>query len=377
MKTIKNAILLLCLICVTTVFFNSCKKENGPSDSLQPTAAQLAKAKRDLGTQMQASGIVENFPINKRLSSVYLDKDWNVTAPPNHSARTSSCLGNPANYIDVIGFTRAYRCSYGYIMTAEYNISWDNDVVYTNPVTTTLKTSGTFRVSIPGNANAHNDVSTSVVITNLGADPLYPGSTIFNVKVESSPLVYLSPATVNTSGAVLRIGAKFASDCNPAEQDNYPLTNVVGILLDVPLGSAPCSRNDKAWYQPPGAFHAQKIGVYGFDPLGLCPSYTAGTPPSYQKIQYSINNGASWNPFFTNGSAFIQINGTEYVGNEDYAVSALLSSGTYDVKIRYANVYLNSGVPVGTYPHSGNSCITGGWTTILWTEETRTGVVIP
>jgi len=376
MKTFQK-IILLSFFYAATFVFSGCQKENLNNVNNHVTTSQKESAKKEIERKIQTTGYEQKFEINKRLQSVFIDMQGNIVNSPLNTNLLSVCGGNPSNYNDVGSYTRSYICGQGYQLSVEWLVSWDNTIVNQHPTNPANKTTCTFRVSVPGNANAYNNIvsgTSDVVITDLGADPDYPGSNIYSVRATAT--TYLSPSIVNTTGAVLRLGANFVADCPGLEQISISPTSVVGLGWDVPLSSGACDRNDKAWFQPPGALGYRQIGIYGYDPLSLCPSYTAGVNPSYQKVEYSLDNGATWTPFNTTGSAYSNINNTPFVYKFDFALSATLAVGTYDVKIRYANVKLSSGYSLGTTPTSSNSCITGGWATEMWTIESWQGIVV-
>jgi hypothetical protein len=202
----------------------------------------------------------------------------------------------------------------------------------------------------------------------MGVDPLNPDNNIFNVEMTSSTLIPVS--LVNTPGATLRLGAFFASDCSSL--DNYSIVpmSTASFGFSAPLNSNPCTRNDKAWFQGPGIVDSNAIGISGYDPLGICPIYAAGSRPSYQEVQYSVDAGpwTNYKTFFSLPS----LNNSRFVSSIDFAKSDPLPSGTYTIRVRYRNVKLNTGVPFGTLPTISNSC-----STTDWSEETYPNIVIP
>ena len=374
MKITKKTKLHFTLLLAISIFFIGCQKEGFKNISSEVTPLQIENAKKEIGRKIQANGYEQTFAVNKRLQSVFTDMRGDIVSSPVSTNLLSACGGNPSNYNDVGSYTRAYICGQGYQLSVEWKVSWDNSIVNEHPTNPANKTTCTFRVSVPGNVNAYNNVvsgASNVVITDLGSDPDYPGSNIYSVRATAT--TYLSPSIVNTSGAILRLGANFVADCPALAQVSITPTSVVGLGWDVQLGSDPCTRNDKAWFQPPGALGYRQIGVFGYDPLGVCPSYTAGASPSYQHVEYSLDNGVTWQGFSTNGSAFSNLNTYPFVYRVDYALSSTLAVGTYNIKIRYANVKLTS-ASIGTFPTSSNSCATGVWNTEMWTGESWPGI---
>jgi len=375
MKTLQKALALLCVI-ASIMLFNSCQKETLNTLNKNVSVSQVENAKKEIEKKIQTTGYEEKFEIQKRLQSVFTDMQGNIVSSPISQNLVSVCGGNFPNYNDVGSYTRAFICGQGYQLSVEWLVSWDNNIVNQHPTNPANKTTCTFRVSIPGNANAYNNVvsgTSNVVITDLGADPNYPGSNIYSVKATAT--TYLNPSIVNTSGAVLRLGANFVADCPALEQISISPTSVVGLGWDVPLSSGACDRNDKAWFQPPGSIGYRQIAVYGYDPLGVCPSYTAGVAPTHQRVEYSLDNGATWTSFASTSSPFSPLNTSTFVTRTDYAISPQLAVGTYDIKIRYVNVKSTASIYT-TLPSSSNSCLTGTWLAPMWTVESYQGVVV-
>jgi hypothetical protein len=182
----------------------------------------------------------------------------------------------------------------------------------------------------------------------------------------------------------LRLGAFFASDCSTL--DNYSVVpmSVTGFGFVTPLNSNPCTRNDKTWFQMPGIVGLRQIGVSGYDPLGFCPSYEAGAAPDYQFVQYSLDNGITWNNFLNYTAASsgrANLNNQPFVSRLDYARSPTLAVGTYNIKIRYLNTKFNStSTSLNTVPDASNSCINGAiWpptASPAYTIESFPGVVV-
>lgn len=362
----------LVLFLIITIFFIGCQKEKLEIFSIE--SLKLEKAKKEIAKEIQNNGYEERFELKKRLSTVYTDMDGNIVTLPNNLV--SACINSDPNYADVENYTRAYVCGNGYLLSAEWTVSWDNNIVNTHPLNPANKTTLGFKVSITGNANAYvENVTTGVSITDLGPDPSYPGFNRYSVKATAT--TYLDPSIVNAPGAILRLSAKFVADCDVLEQISITPTSVVGLGYDVPLGSDACSRNDKVWFNGPGTYSSNQFIVWGYDPLGTCPSYTAGVAPTAQHVQYSLDNGSSWNSFTSGSSPFYPYNSTSFIDRTNFLISPALASGTYDVKIKYVNIKHNTGVSVYTLPISSNSCATGSWSTEMWTIESWPGIVVP
>ncbi len=367
---------LLCLSLTVGFFFTGCQKENFNEENAFVTTAQIEKAKKEIQRKIETNGYEQKFEIQKRLKTLYTDIRGNIVENPIGQNFTSVCDGNDPIYVDVASYTRAYVCGQGYQLSVEWIVSWDNTIVYQHPTNAANKTTCTFKVSIPGNSNAFNDVVSApqnITIVNLGSDPDNVGFSLISIRATATTI--LSPTIVNTSGAVLRLGAKFVSDCSALEQYSISPTSVVGLGWDVALSSGACDRNDKAWFQQPGMLGYRQIGVFGYDPLGLCSSYTAGVSPTHQLVQYSLDNGASWKNFASTSSPFFPLNTSTFVTRTDYAISSQLPVGTYDIKVRYANVASSASIYT-TLPDEYNSCLTGTWLTPLWTVESYPGVIV-
>lgn len=364
---------------VSTLFlflFYSCQKE-GMKNNFRPTSNfNLEKAKNEIARYINQNGYEQKIEIHKKLRTVYLDMAGNIVDKPVNNSFVSACLNNDPLYADIVDYTRAYACGNGYLLAAEWIVSWDNNIVNTHPNNPANKTTLGFKVSIPGNSNAYNEsVTTGVAITDLGADPDNYGNNLFSVKAKAT--TYLDPSIVNTPGAILRLSAKFVADCAALEQYSVSPTSVVGLGYDVPLGSTACQRNDKVYFNGPGAYSSNQFIVWGYDPLGTCPSYNAGVAPTAQNVQYSLDNGNNWLEFDNGSSPFPPYNNSSFIDRTNFLISPVLSPGTYNIKIRYVNIKHNSGISLYDEPNSTNSCATGGWGTQMWTIENWPGIVVP
>ncbi len=341
-----------------------CKKNVSTETSYNEEIPGLEKAKANVKAQMDAlGGIPARVEVHQRMQTAYADMDGNIiNSLPYNNNLVSTCAGDLPDYLDLDYYSRLYQCGVSYKVKFGWMISWNNNVVLQNPNNAANRTRGTIRVTTPTNANAYVNNTTDVVITNVGPDPNNPSNDVFWVEMTSSTL--LPVEIVNTPGAILRLGAFFASDCSSL--DNYAVVpmSVTGFGSASPLNSNPCTRNDKAIFIAPGALGARKIGISGYDPLSLCPAYQAGAAPSYQYVQYSLNNGLVWNDF-QNTTAInagrTALNNQPFVSRTDFATSPDLLPGTYNIWIRYANIKFSSAsTSQNTVPIASNACITGG-----------------
>lgn len=368
---------LFSLTTLLAILFIGCKREQIKTIT-RPDNTKLEKARLFVKKQIeQEGGLSQRIELNQRMNVAYTDLKGNIVDNPFANFRIQSvCNDDFPDYVDITAYSRLYTCGVGYKIQFFWTISWNNKIVLVNPYNSSNKTKGVIKVSIPGNSNAYSNTTEDVEIYDMGTDPNNSSNNIYVVKMTSSTLVPVD--LVNTSGAVLRLGGYFASDCSSLDMYSLAPMSVTGFGYETPLNSDPCTRNDKAWFIPPGAYSSNQIGVWGYDPLGVCPSYDAGAAPSYQSVDYSLDGGLSWNPFSNVTSINSNIITTTFVSRTDMAVSSTLASGTYNVLIRYVNTKLNSGVPGNTKPTSSiNSCITGGWGTETYTFESFSNIVIP
>lgn len=360
---------------------SSCNKE--VTEFLaQPTGIDVDKAREYVRNQIdQTGGFVQTFEVNKRMPMAFIDMQGNRVYPPQLPGDTrkellSGCTFEYPDYIELIAYSRYYTCGVGYKIQFNWIISWNNNVVIANPYNTYNKTTGTVRISIPGNSTAFNHVTEDVQIWDLGTDPDNSANKRFLVEMTSTELIPWD--FIDYPDATLRIGATFASDCTTMEF--YPLIPMEpGIFgFEAPLNSDPCTRNDKAWFVPPGAASGSQFGVWGYDPLSSCPSYDAGYGPDFQMVDYSLDGGVTWEGFKnTTATSYVNILNDRFVRKFDLALSKPLPSGTYSVIIRYANIQANIDFEPGEKPDSGNSCANGGWGTEAFTYETFDDIIIP
>ncbi len=375
-NTLKKYLLAGMVLGISFVtILNSCKKTDAVDALKKADLEHIEQAKQNIKAQMDVlGGIPERVEINQRMKIGYADMAGNIvsTLPqPSTANLVSTCAGDLPDYLDLNFYYRLYTCGVGYKIKFAWTISWNNSVVLVNPNNSSNVTKGTIRISITGNANAYNNTTTDVTITDQGVDPNNSANNIYYIEMISSTLVPIS--VVNAPGATLRLGATFASDCSSLENYSIVPLGVTGFGWTTPLNSDPCTRNDKSWFNNGGY---RQIEVTGYDPLSVCALYAAGAAPSYQQVQYSLNNGSTWTGFKNWSTSNSNILNSEFVSRIDFARSVQLAPGTYNIKIRYRNTKLNAGVSGNTLPNSSNSCATGGWATPVWTIESYPGWVI-
>lgn len=350
------------------IILQSCKKISS-FDETKPISDNLTLAKSIIKENLDRDGYVQKVELNKKMIPSYVDLNGNPVSTASITQNlTSTCAGDLPETADLNYYYRLYKCNTSYTIKWRYTISWNNNLVTVNPNNSANRTRGNIRISIPGNANAYNSTTgtSDLTITDLGVDPSFPSNNLFSVEFTSPAASPIPVSLVNTSGAVLRLGAVFASDCSSLDQYQLALSTVSGFGFSTPLNSSPCSRNDRTFYQNPGILEYRKIGIAGYDPIGNC-SYSAGAAPSLQEVQYSVDNGA-WvgfdNTSYVPSSAGYY--GSAFVSQYDFAKSqTALTPGMHTIKIRYRNWKYNNNEPSFPVPTTSNACVTP-----VWTEET-------
>jgi hypothetical protein len=361
---------------------HSCKKDDLTIDvQKEVKQTQIEAAKKSVATQIEKlGGIPEIFTVNEKVLPQFSDMQGNILKElPSSNNLVSACAGDLPEYVTLTNYQRIYTCGVGYRIKFAYEVSWNNNIVLTSPFNASNRTRGNIRIVSSSGATLYNNSTFDAVITDFGDDPNLPGNNIFYVEFTSSTLV---PYEVfNNPGATLRLGGILASDC--ASLDNYPiaLAGVNGCGVVIPINSDPCTRNDKAWFQQPGIFGSNVIGISGYDPLGTCPTYAAGVAPSYQEVWYRLSNTAAWTKFSNHTSVYTigasptlgyPIFGSQFVTKTNFAKSLPIPAGTYNIQIRYRNVKLNAAYALGVNPEfSANNCFAANWTV-----ETYNGIVI-
>lgn len=383
MRNFYRKLLLVFLISgiTLTIILNSCKKNENNSITKEEEAG-IEKIKQNIRQQTkELGGIPQKIELNQRMKIGYADMNGEIVQRPQAGTANrvlSACGGedDQPDYLDLAYYYRLYQCGVGYYIRFGWTISWDNNVVLENPFNSSNKTKGTIKVSIPGNSNAYNNTTYNVEIINLGVDPNNSSNNIFLVEMTSSSII--SKALVETPGATLRLGGFFASDCESLENYSVIPLGVTGYGYWTPLDSDACTRNDKVWFQLPGNVGYRQIGVCGADPLFDCDYDILASGPTFQQVDYSLDDGVNWTPFYNYTSIYTSIRGTGFLATYDFGRSATLSPGTYNMKIRYRNIKYTKvpTPPAGTLPDASNSCGTNTWSTPLWTIESFHGVVV-
>jgi hypothetical protein len=345
------------------LIMNSCKKTGlGETGQVNPKEdlAFLAKIKSDIET----NGLTQRVEVNQKIKPVFVDVNGNEGIPPTSQSIISTCGGDAPGIADLVYYEKGYQCNQGYSIKWFYNISWNNNIV---PIGTNgiLKTKGTVRVSLPGNANAYNNTTFNVEILDLGLNPdqsTYPGENIFSVSFTTTTII--PESVLNAPGAILRLGAVFASDCPTLENWALALGNAYGPNGTVVLSSSPCQRNERLFIQYPNDVPGRKLKFAGFDPLSLC-SYLYSCDrryPDYQEVQYRIDGGAWTNasntatfPTWITGTSFLtRINTSSY--------SQAISPGIHNIEVRTRNWQYNV-CQTNPYPlpTTTNSCANTAW----------------
>jgi len=379
MKSIKNKFLAVLIITtLSAMVLYSCKKTNDNlSDAAVASQEGLLSAKMKIGEYIKANGLQQRVEVNQRLVPVWSDLQGNpidiAAYRASHANFVSTCGGDDPDYVDNNYYSINYICGSGYQIAWGYTISWDNKVVNTNPTNSLNVTKGQCKISVTGNANAFVNTTALAVITDLGADPNNANNNIYKVDFTSS--AYCPASVANNITAVLRINAHFASDC--ADLSEVSLTYAVPTAGVMPSDAFfPCAHNDRIFYNAPGiATPNNKISAFGYDPLSTCSNttdYTEAQRPSLQEVQYNVDGG-TWTAT-TNKSCpttFGYYNHS-FVGQLDYAESAVLPSGSHTIRLRCRNWKYSSAQTNYPVPTTSIACSTG-----FWTESGPYSVTIP
>lgn len=371
MKTI-NSIKKITGIIAFTLLLNGCKKNDikNPSLSTDDVAA-IAAIKENVANQMKKEGgIPQIFIRNQPVATQWVDKLGKpVTREQIQSNNfTSVCNYDLPSYCNLIQYSRVFQCAGsglggpGYLLQFEYEVSWNNNIIPANTV---------------GNIEIYEDASSNLVktisldannsemfITEIG--PGSGGDYIFRIKFITVDYTNdLVPAAYINGGFgtyTIKISAQFGTDCSSGG-DPYALwalpVSTWGFTGN--SGYDPCERNEKAWFDyNTGGSYADRFVITGYDLVSLSCGY--GSPfirPDLQEVQYSINNGTTWNNFINDVTASgAGIDGTAFIRKDDIARSAYIGSGTYDVIIRYRNwKYIGTnptGWPIPDEPTNGD-----------------------
>lgn len=135
---------------------------------------------------------------------------------------------------------------------------------------------------------------------------------------------------------------------NSQKNRNIALSDPAGYGITPGVGSDPCNRVDKVYFQPPGVIGAKKIGVAGVNVLGNSCYSGVTTAPDLSEVQYSLDGGVSWIYTMKNYTApsNFYIKNERFIRQIDFCRTDDLPSGTYNIVIRYKNWKYNT--PPGT-----------------------------
>lgn len=178
---------------------------------------------------------------------------------------------------------------------------------------------------------------------------------------------------------------------NSQKNRNIALSDPAGYGITPGVGSDPCNRVDKVYFQPPGVIGAKKIGVAGVNVLGNSCYSGVTTAPDLSEVQYSLDGGVSWLTTFSNYTAVpstLGIFNKMYIRQTDICRTNDLPSGTYNIAIRYKNWKYNYSPPSNwpvpfistpaTQNIPGASCLTYGNTNSnSYVYEYYPNVIIP
>ena len=365
MNKLKSIILATCIIAIFAVVINGCKKTGDLNEIKIDSNEQLA-SKKLISDYIQKNGIEKTVELNIRCRTFLSDLQGNeVSLEEQRSLNlTSICNGgsggNVPDYVDLTQYGMSNNCGLGYLAKYVYKVSWENNVVAINPANPLNCTKGTIKVGIQGNNNAFTNVTTISSITDLGVDPNNPDNNIYCVQFTASALIPNS--IINNPTAVLRFGARFATDC--VDLTDYvasvalPPANV-GLFFS-PFVS-PCSNNFKINVNSPGTDAYNKVSVFGYDPLSIC-NIPANERPSLQEVQFNIDNTGWQNFINTSCPAIFGYRNKSFVSQIDFAVMPnQMTVGTQTVKTRTRNWRYNSPQTNFPVPTLANACVTPFW----------------
>lgn len=364
MKTIIIIRFILTVLAITVfmLVLHSCKKMDSNPKISMDNAKAIARIKENVASQMaKEGGIPQVFTRNQPVTTQWIDHAGNpVTKEQMQSNNfTSVCNYNLPSYCNLIQYSRVFQCASsglggpGYLLQFEYEVSWNNNIIATNTV-------GNIEIYEDATSNLVQSISLEDINSEMFITEIGPGSGdnyIFRVKFVTvdydNDLVPTSYINGDFGTYTIKISAQFGTDCSSGG-DPYALwalpVTTYGFTGD--SGNDPCKRNEKAWFDyNTGGSYADRFVITGFDAASLSCGYSSPfIRPDLQEVQYSINNGTTWNNFINDITASGQgIDGTAFIRKDDVARSAYIGSGTYNVIIRYRN-----------WKYSGSS---SGWPT--------------
>lgn len=341
------------MIAFVVFCFNACKKNESSKPLVDDPV--LEKVKQNIQKQIEADGgIPVATLINQKLPVTLVDMDGNpVPKSKLQSMRLlSTCASDIPDFVDLTQYIRVYNCGSTTSSTIqfEFKVSWNNTIVNTSPFNSSLTTRG--RVRITFNNSVVNDVfTTNAKITDLGTDTQFPGNNIYAVKFTCTGLndIYLT-----SNQYVIRLAARFVSDCSSLDQYSLALSDPAGYGITPGAGSEPCNRVDKVYIQLPGTLGPKKIGVAGVNMLGNTCYGTLPVAPDLSEVQYSLDGGSTWINTLQNYLASptsLGIYNSRFIREFDLCRSNDLASGTYTIIIRYKNWKYNTAPGTGfTWP---------------------------
>ena len=373
-------------IAFIALVFNGCKKADLKAETQISTdnVIAIAKIKEDVARQMKVEGgIPQIFTTKKAATTMWVDKDGKPVTVQQMQANNfvSACNYDLPEYCNLVQYSRVFQCAGsglggpGYLLQFEYEISQNNNIIAaakggqtTGYATIVEDGTGTIAQTVSLDING-----TEVHITDIGmsSNPSFPNNHIFRVKFTTVDYVNDLVPTYYLNGNIVtyttKVGATFVTDCISGGGPYALLVLPISTFgFTGNLGNDPCERNEKAWYGVGGSgSYTNRISITGYEAISLSCGY--GSPfirPDLQEVEYSLNGGASWNPFIndiTAGST-LGIYATSFIRKDDIARSAVLTTGTYDVVLRYKNwKYINT-TPTTNWPQptAANDCFSIG-----------------
>lgn len=334
---------------------NSCKKIDTHQVANIDDIAAISKIKLNVAKKIErAGGTPQIFAVNQKAATMWVDKHGNPVTKEQmqNTGFTSVCNYDLPTYCNLLQYARVYQCAgsgsggAGYYLQFEYELSWNNNVIQTDP--NSNYTTGYIRVVSDATSNIVypldlDATNSTVQITEVGADPNTSGNYIFKV-IFTTPLpFYEGYINGDINGTyTIKISAQFVTDCNGGGDPYYLwILPVTAFGYTGSSGNDACKRNEKAWFDfNAGGSYANRLVITGYDLFGSSCGYGGSfTRPDLQQVQYSINGGATWVDFINDVTASgTGINGSAFIRKDDIARSPALTQGvTYNVIIRYRN----------------------------------------
>lgn len=346
------------MVSVFTFTYYGCKKADLKTDTNTTATSDLDRAKANVQKRItELGGVPQVFPVHKNMITTWADKNG-VPKDPKLVINSAGCTNyDLPDYTTLVQYQRIYNCSEpGYFLQFEYNVSWSKTVVQYNA--NGVYTEGFIWIQddATGSLNYYYTADKNdTKITDLGVDPNNSSNHIYNVKFDYGKAHHSGNAipTGLINGDIngtytVKLGATFATNC----PDSYGLYILPAYYFGFTsnTGEHPCNRNDYPLFQDPSIFASHnKIGIAGYDPLFACSQFGGSfIRTDLQQVEYSLNGGANWNVFpnvLGGGTTTNLILQFGYLRNSDFAESPIISSGTYDVILRFRNWKYSSGIP--------------------------------